>query len=422
MGKKDLLRYKWVAQDAKKPEKIKMDYINIAAHQEISEAGLIYDLGSLYDYFTQVYDPRDDRGKRYDLAELLVVMFLAKMAGQQNPSQIADWVAHRVDELIEKKVLKRDKAPSHMTYRRVSQTIVDVEQMEKLVQAYQQSSLVAEEGMVLSIDGKTVRGTILRGETRGVHLLAVYVPGQGLVLAQAAVGEKENEIKQAPQVLEQVPLNGAIVVGDAMQTQREISRQIVQAGGDFIWKVKGNQARTEWAIEKLFVQEVCQLQKGQPLSSHCQQAQTVNKGHGRIEKRVLLTSTLLNDYLDWPGVAQVFRLETLIEFSYGKHTRQIVYGMTSLPPKKANPDRLLTLNRQYWGIESGLHYRRDVTLREDATRFSVGEAGHFMAILNNLVIHLALDHGKGNLAKALRRFDAKPAEALKLICAHPSTL
>lgn len=396
--------------------------IYLAPHQEISESGLIYDLGSLYDYFTQVEDPRDGRGKRYDLAELLVLMFLAKMAGQHNPSQIAEWVAYRVDEWVEKKILKQTKAPSHMTYRRVGQSIVDVEQLEKLVREYQQSSLVPGVDLVVSIDGKTVRGTIPKGETRGVHLLSVYVPGQGLVLAQTAVGEKENEIKQAPQVLQQVPLSKAIVLGDAMQTQRELSHQIVQAGGDFIWKVKGNQARTEWAIEKLFVQEVCQLQKGQPLSTHCQRAQTVNKGHGRIEKRVLLTSSLLNKYLDWPGIAQVFRLETLIQFPNGMHTRQVIYGLTSLSPEKASPIRLLELNRQYWGIESGLHYRRDVTLQEDATRFSVAAAGHFMAILNNLVIHLALDHGKGNLAKALRRFNAKPADALKLICAHPATL
>jgi len=399
-----------------------MDYTNVPLRQEISATGVIYDLGSLYDFLTRIVDPRDERGKRYLLVELLVLMILAKMGGQQNASQIADWIAHRIETLFEMKLVRRKQAPSHMTYRRVSQTTVNAEQLEQLVAQYQQSSLGMGEELVLSVDGKTVRGTIPSGETKGVHLLAVYVPEQGLVLAQVAVGVKENEITQAPQLLAQVPLSGAIVLGDAMQTQRELSQQIVQAGGDFIWKVKGNQARTEWAIEKLFVQEVVQVQKGHPLSSHCHQAQTVNKGHGRIEKRTLLTSTLLNDYLDWPAVAQVFRLETIIQFSNGKRTRQVVYGLTSLPPEKASPARLLHLLRQYWGIESGLHYRRDVTLHEDATRLTVGSSGQVMAILNNLLIRLALDHGKGNLAKALRRFDAKPAEALQRICAHPSTL
>lgn len=399
-----------------------MDYTEIPLSQEISETGLIYDLGSLYDYFGRVTDPRDNRGKQYQLAELLVLILLAKMAGQQNASQIAEWVALRMDSLYAMQVLSRPQAPSHMTYRRVQQATVKAEELEQLVAQYQQSSLTNADELVLSFDGKTVRGTIPSGETKGVHLLAVYVPKQGLVLAQVAVGAKENEIHQAPQLLAQVSLQGAIVLGDAMQTQRALSEQIVQAGGDFIWKVKGNQARTEWAIEKLFVQEIVQLQKGQPLSKHCQQAQTVNKGHGRIEKRVLLTSTQLNDYLDWPTLAQVFRLETTVQHSNGKFSRQVVYGLTSLPPEKASPTRLLRLIRQYWGIESGLHYRRDVTLHEDATRLTVGSAGQITAILNNLVVHLALDHGKGNLARALRKFDANPADALRRICSHPSTL
>lgn len=399
-----------------------MDYINVPLDQEITASGLIYDLGSLYDYLTRVIDPRQARGKRYALVELLVLMILAKMAGQQNASQMAEWVALRIETLYALKLLRRAQAPSHMTYRRVQQTTVNAEHLEQLVAQYQQISLASGNEVVLCVDGKTVRGTIPSGETKGVHLLAVYVPEQGLVLAQVAVGEKENEIKQAPQLLSQVPLKGAIVLGDAMQTQRELSKQIVQAGGDFIWKVKGNQARTQWAIEKLFVQEVVQLHKDQPLSRHCQLAEMVNKGHGRIEKRTLLTSTQLNDYLDWPAVAQVFRLESVIHFPNGKRTRQVVYGLTSLPPDQASPTRLLKRIRQYWGIESGLHYRRDVTLREDATRLTVGSSGQVMAILNNLVIRLALDRGKGNLAKALRRFDAKPAEALQRICAHPSTL
>ncbi len=399
-----------------------MDYINVPLNQEISVSGLIYDLGSLYDYLSKVTDTRLARGKRYALTTLLLLIVLAKMAGQHNPSQIADWVAHRLDTLQQMHVLAWAKAPSHMTYRRVFATLVSAEELERLVSAYQQQGLDQGCELLLSMDGKTLRGTIPAGETRGVHLLAVFVPQQGLVLVQAQVDGKQNEITVAPKLLEQVPLEGAIVLGDALHTQREVSKQIVEAGGDYIWKAKGNQAKTEWAIEKLFVQEVCQLHKGQPLSKHCQMVQTVEKGHGRITKRTLLTSTLLNDYLDWPFVAQVFRLETLTIFPDGNQLRQVVYGLTSLSADEASPARLLGLIRQYWGIESGLHYRRDVTLREDATRLSCGSAGENMAILNNLVIRLALSHGERNLAKALRRFDAKPEEALQLICSTPATL
>ena len=399
-----------------------MDYINVPLHQEISVTGLIYDLGSLYDSLTRVTDQRKVRGKQYALETLLILILLAKLAGQHKPSAIADWVAHRAKQLQQMHVLERKKAPSHMTYRRVLASSVSVEELEQLVSAYQQSGLEHGQELLLSMDGKTLRGTIPAGETRGVHLLAVFVPQQGIVLVQAQVDGRQNEISVAPKLLQQVSLEGTIVLGDALHTQRDISQQIVDAGGDFIWKVKGNQAKTEWAIEKLFVQEVCQLQKGQPLSKHCQMAQTVEKGHGRITKRILLTSTLLNDYLDWPAVAQVFRLETITRFPDGNQLRQVVYGLTSLSAAEARPARLLRLIRQYWGIESGLHYRRDVILREDATRLTSGSAGQTMAILNNLVTHLALSHGERNLAHALRRFDAHPEQALQRISSASATL
>jgi predicted transposase YbfD/YdcC len=145
--------------------------------------------------------------------------------------------------------------------------------------------------MVISIDGKTLRGMIQVGEGRGVHLLAAYWPGAGLVLMQVAVDCKANEIVAAPQLLQSIDLNGAIIIGDTMHTQRDISMQIVAAGGDFVWTVQGNQLKTEWTIHKLFVEEVVKLRKGQPLSKDCQMAVSKpSKGHGRIEKRTILVS------------------------------------------------------------------------------------------------------------------------------------
>jgi len=155
--------------------------------------------------------------------------------------------------------------------------------------------------------------------------------------------------------------------------------------------------------------EVCNLKKGAPLSQHCQMASRVHKGHGRIEKRTSLVSAALNDYLDWPYVAQVFRLEQATwDAKRQRRTRQVVCGLASLPPQQASLRRLLALTRQHWGIESCLHYRRDVTLHEDATRLARGSSGHNMAILNTLVIGLCLRHGCKNIARARRLFSAYP--------------
>ena len=397
-----------------------MDYINLHPNQDCNENGLVFDLGSLYEYFTQVEDPRDPRGKQYPLPTLLTLIVLAKLGGEDSPSGITDWVLLRKDLLLELQVLGRSKAPCHMTYRRVLQEILSSEELERLLAQYHQQRLQEEQEIVMSLDGKTIRGTIRRGETQGVHLLAIYVPRQGLVLVQAEVDCKENEIVVAPYVLRQVNLSGVIVIGDALHTQRAASTQIVQDGGDYLWFAKDNQPRTRWAIEKLFVHEVCNLQKGCALSTDFQMFTKVNKRHGRIEQRTIMVSSLLNDYLDWPHVAQVFRMERIVwHCQYGGKTRELVYGLTSLLPSRANPEKLLSLIQEYWGIENGLHYRRDVTLREDATRLTLGQAGHNMAILNNLVIGLCFSHGFHNLAHARRRFCARPQEALQLILTAP---
>jgi predicted transposase YbfD/YdcC len=232
------------------------------------------------------------------------------------------------------------------------------------------------------------------------------------------VDQKENEIVVAPQVLRQVNLQGAIVIGDAMHTQREASSQIVASGGDYVWFVKGNQARTEWAIQKLFVHEMCNLRQGATLGKDFQSHTHVRKKHGRLEIRTIYVSTLLNDYLNWPHVAQVFRLERVRWHPhYRDRTREIVYGLTSLPPTRCSPERLLLLTQSYWGIENGLHYRRDVTLHEDATRLTIGNAGRNMATINNLVIGFCIRYHGLNVAKARRHFDACLVEAFQLLLA-----
>jgi hypothetical protein len=222
-----------------------MHYTNLTFEQDAIEGGLIFDLQSLYAFLTRVQDTRKARGKLYPLALLVLLMLLAKLGGEDSLSGIADWVTHRVEELFEMHILPKKKAPSHMTYRRTIQTTVQPDDLERLMKEYHQSCLREGQEIVLSMDGKTLKGTILLGQTRGTHLLSIFVPGQGLVLVEAEVDRKENEIVVAPKILAQVSLTGAIVIGDAMHAQRQVSKQIVEAGGEYMWTVKGNQWRTQ---------------------------------------------------------------------------------------------------------------------------------------------------------------------------------
>jgi hypothetical protein len=152
---------------------------------------------------------------------------------------------------------------------------------------------------LVTIDGKTIRSTIPLGETRGKHLLAVYLPEEGLVLIQMEVDLKENEIVVAPDALQAIDLNDKIVVGDALHTQRAISVQIVQAGGHYCWTVKDNQPTLRAAIERFFEPEVETPGFGKAITD-LQVVSIPNQGHGRFERRTLAVCGVQENELDWP--------------------------------------------------------------------------------------------------------------------------
>ena len=112
------------------------------------------------------------------------------------------------------------------------------------------------------------------------------------------------------------------------------------------------------------------------------------KGHGRMERRTLTTSTWLNEYLTgWPAVAQVFRLvrERTVK---GATTVEVVYGIASGGRVTLDGERLLTVTQDHWGIENGLHHTRDETFREDRCRGRRGHAPRVLASLRNVAVHL----------------------------------
>ena len=111
-------------------------------------------------------------------------------------------------------------------------------------------------------------------------------------------------------------------------------------------------------------------------------------------------------FLDWPGVEQLFRLvRQVTQHKSQQTTTEVVYGLTSCPPKRASAAQLLDWIRAYWGIENGLHYRRDKTLQEDATRISLPKMPVVMATINNFIIGLTQKLGYSNLPEARRIFD-----------------
>jgi predicted transposase YbfD/YdcC len=376
----------------------------------------LFSISSLYSYLFKLEDKRKPRGLRYRLATVLLLFCLAKICGQDKPSGIAEWVQNRSEYIDKALGLNWRKMPHHSTYRRLLAG-VGGDDFDALIGDFLAHLSEVGEEVIIAIDGKTFRGTITLDDPFGLHLLAAYLPGKGIVLMQMVVEkDKENEIVVAPKLLKSLDLHGKIVIGDAMQTQRELSVQIVESGGEFVWTVKDNQPNTRKAIEQLFAPEKPIPGLGCPPMDFGK-AKTFEKNGGRLEERIIITSSLLNDYLDWPSVGQVFKLERrFTNLATGKVHHEIQYGLTSLTAEEASPARLLAIVRSEWGIENGLHYRRDVTFHEDQTRMTNKPAARAMATINNLVVGLFKHLGFDNHASARRFFDAKPDEAFALLC------
>jgi predicted transposase YbfD/YdcC len=403
-----------------------MEYSTLKRWEGISETGIVYEQGSLYARFEQLKDPRKARGKRYSLVTLLEVIFLGKLCGQDRPVEIADWARNHAEEIAELLGLPRKWMPHHNTIRRVYQNILSEAEFDQMAQEYSQQEQAGRRE-VLALDGKTLRGTGIREHKEHDHVLSLYGVESQHVLAQAKVDCKENEITAAPSVLEQVDISGKVVTGDALLAQRKLSKQILEQDGDFIWPIKENHPRLLGDMQQLFdvPKEVPKPGFGK-ISTDFQRASTVNKGHGRIEKRTLQTSAMLNDFLNWPGLAQVYRLERqftwLRKGEVIRRSREIEFGITSLSRTQISPTDLLHYRRQHWLIETGLHYRRDVTFKEDATRMTKAAVGRIVATIHNLVIALIKRAGYSNAAKARRWFSGHLDQAFSLLLSTQARL
>lgn len=140
----------------------------------------------------------------------------------------------------------------------------------------------------------------------------------------------------------------------------------------------------------------------------------MDKGHGRLEKRTIQLTSILTKTQDFKGLKQGFKL-TRERTEKGKTTVEVVHGITSLSNERADAQRMLELTRGHWGIENGLHYRRDVTMGEDQSRIRKGTAPQVMAAIRNSIIYVLKDVAAPSLASALRKMSNCFDQALSLL-------
>ena len=186
----------------------------------------------------RVPDHRKSQGRRHQLGAILSLAVCAMLCGARSLYAIAQWGRDQGVATGQLLGFRLGKTPGVATFHRVFKDL-DVDAFEAALREWLINSGL-ERGEALSLDGKTLRG-IHGQEIPGVHLVSAYAAGSGAVLAQVAAPGKGQELAAARKVLGQVPLEGRVVVADALLRQREVCRQIVAGGGDYLLPVKENQ-------------------------------------------------------------------------------------------------------------------------------------------------------------------------------------
>ncbi len=394
--------------------------------EQVSQGSISIDPASLYRAFEQVKDGRKQKGKRYPLALMLTLLMLGKLAGETTIHGIVDWIKER--KALLKKLLNWPKGfPVNSTYsaalaacdgQELAQAIAHVlikarAAEERAAQARRvPTGMQAEEKLIhTAMDGKTLRGTLGHGkeEQPAVHLLALYECESGIVLTQAALKSKENEITAAIAFLHPLLVKGRIISSDAMHTQKKWCAGVDAYDGYYLVIAKENQPGVLQDLIDFFADK--QLDGGE-----WEYHPEVHKGHGRLEVREIWTSTQMNEWFEgeWAGIAQIFKIRRYVKKGEQEH-EEIVYGFTNLPRNKARAKRLLALNQKHWHIENRLHYRRDVTLGEDACQVRVKGAPQALAALNGGILAFMDWLQLTNVASQMRHFCAHPHQALQLL-------
>jgi predicted transposase YbfD/YdcC len=253
-------------------------------------------------------------------------------------------------------------------------------------------------GLVIAIDGKTVRGAKNK-DGKAPHLVAALAHGIGAVLGQVAVDAKFNEIPAVRELLRAfADLSSAVITIDAMHTQSDTAQVIIGWGADYVMTVKGNMPTLYRQLKKLPWAAVLAVS-------------SVSTDHGRRARRTIKVA-LAPAWIGFDGVAQVAQLRRTVT-SKGKKTVEVVYLITS--DRDADPVTLAAWVRSHWEIENKLHWVRDVTYQEDKSLVRTDNAPRVMATLRSLAISILRLDGHANIAAANRHHARDPQRTLKLL-------
>jgi predicted transposase YbfD/YdcC len=340
-------------------------------------------------YFESLSDPRHTRNRKHSLIDVVVIAVCALVCGSDGPTAIHRWATDRRDWL--KGFLGLPNGiPSRDCIRRLL-IALQPEAFQRCFRDWIADALEPDESgpnRLVAIDGKTCRRS--HDEAHGLgplHIVSAWASEHGVALGQVATAEKSNEITAIPLLLKQIELKKAVVTIDAMGCQKDIARDIVDGGGDFVIAVKGNQPKLSEAIGALVMKHLEGELKALKHRSH----ETNEHGHGRRDERSYFVAQVPSDFAakeEWPWIKAIGTAVRITTHADGSQSDEVRFYMLS---RFLSGKRFGEAVRSHWSIES-MHWMLDVTFREDDSRARERTLANNLSWLRRFAVTLLKRH------------------------------
>ncbi len=336
------------------------------------------------EHFGALPDPRVERTKLHPLLDILVIAVCAVIAGAEGWEDIAEF-GHLKEAFFRERMglTLPHGIPSPDTFRRVIARL-DPDAFGRAFLAWAETLRVQTKGEVVALDGKTLRHSFDTAAGQApIHIVSAWAAQNRLVLAQVKVDDKSNEITAFPALLALLDLRDCTVTIDAMGCQKEIARQIIAQGGDYVLALKGNQGQIFEDV-RLFFEDATE---GGFAGMGVRCDERTEKDHGRIETRRYWLAKEI-DWLEgreaWAGLCSIGMAESVRRMGEKVETERR-YFLCSLQGSALKFGRAV---RRHWGIENGEHYVLDVAFDEDACRIRREHGAENFAMLRHIALNL----------------------------------
>ena len=342
-------------------------------------------LEAIEEHFSKVVDPRKDRTKDHKMIDIISIAICAVICGAEGWVDIELYGNSKLQWLSTFLELPNG-IPSHDTVGRVF-SMIDAQQFQLAFWEWVWAVNDIIKGQIINIDGKCLRGSDdQKLGKRAIYMVSAWAAENELVLGQCKVDEKSNEITAIPELLKLLDISGCIVTIDAMGTQTNIAKTIVEGGADYVLSVKENQGHLFEDISVLFAVDQAQNFK----YASFEYKRIVNKGHGRIEVRECWSTSnpaylnLIRKVENWAGL-QSIAMVVCTRIIGEKETKEARYYISTLP---SQAERILQAVRKHWSIENKLHWVLDVALNEDRSRVRKDQSPENFAVLRHIALNL----------------------------------